>query len=137
MKKIILIIDDDHYVARFLAKRLRANNYEVIVAYDGVRGVIKAKERIPDLILLDMRMPPLGGFEVFKRLIQQDITKQIPVIFMAAHPKLGMRKLVMKMGAKGIITKPIFSKDLELTIERTINDYNLSKAQHQYLENSV
>ena len=137
MKKIILIIDDDHYTARFLAKRLRANNYEVIVAYDGVQGIQKAKERIPDLILLDMRMPQLSGIEVFNKLMQLDITKQIPIIFMAAHPKLEVRKLVLKMGAKGLITKPIFSEDLELTIEMVINDYNLFETQHQHLKNSV
>ncbi len=137
MKKKILIIDDDYHSARFLAKRLRANNYEVMVAYDGVQGVKKAKERIPDLILLDMIMPQLGGIEVFKILIQLNITKQIPVIFMAAHPKLEMRKLVLKMGAKGLITKPIFSEDLELTIEMVINDYNLIETNHQHLKNSV
>ena len=137
MKKKVLIIDDDHDTARFLAKRLRTNNYEVIVAYDDVQGVIKAKEIIPDLILLSMRMSKLGGIEVFKGLMQLDITKQIPVIFMAAHPTSEMRKLVMEMGAKGIITKPLFSKDLELTIEMVINDYNLIETQHQHFKNSV
>jgi DNA-binding response OmpR family regulator len=137
VKKKILIVDDDHYTARFLAKRLRANNYEVMVEYDGVQGIKKAKERIPDLILLDMTMPQLGGIEVFKILTQLDVTKQIPIIFMAANPKLKMRKLVMKIGAKGIITKPFFSKDLELTIEMVINDCNLSESQHQHLQKGV
>ena len=68
MKKKILIIDDDRHTARFLAKRLRARNYEVMVADDGVQGVQKAKERIPDLILLDMIMPQLSGIEVFEKL---------------------------------------------------------------------
>lgn len=136
-KKKILIVDDDHYTARFLAKRLRARNYEVMVADDGVQGLKKAKERIPDLILMDMIMPQLCGIEVFKKLMQLDITKQIPVIFMAADPKLEMRKLVMKMGAKGFITKPFFSEDLELTVERVINDYNLSESQHQHLQDNV
>ena len=136
MKKKILIVDDDHHTARFLAKRLRARNYEVMVADDGVQGVQKAKERIPDLILLDMIMPQLSGIEVFEKLKQLAITKQIPVIFMAAHPKSEIRKLVMEMGAKGLITKPFFSEDLELTIEMVINDYYLIETQHQHLQNS-
>jgi DNA-binding response OmpR family regulator len=55
---------------------------------------------------------------------------------MAAHPKLDLRNLVLKMGAKGLITKPFFSEDLELTIEMVINDYNLIETQHQHLQNS-
>ena len=137
MKKKILIVDDDHHTARFLAKRLRLRNYEVMVAYDGFQGVQKAKERIPDLILLDMIMPQLCGIEVFEKLKQLDTTKQIPVIFMAAHPKLEMRKLVLKMGAKGLITKIFLNKEFELTIETVLNDYNLIETQHQYLKNSV
>jgi len=124
-------------MARFLAKRLRANNYEVIVAYDGVQGIQKAEERIPDLILLDMIMPQLCGIEVFEKLKQLDTTKQIPVIFMAAHPKLEMRTLVLEMGAKGLITKLFLSVDFELTIETVINDYNLIETQHPHLKNSI
>ena len=134
MKKKVLIIDDDHHTARYLAKRLRARNYEVSVVYDGIQGIKKAKEKIPDIILLDMIMPQLSGIEVFEKLLQFDITKQIPVIFMAAHPKSEVKKLATKLGAKGIITKPFFSNDLELTIEMVINRFNLSKSQHHHLK---
>ena len=137
MKKKILIIDDDYHSSRFLAKRLRTRNYEVIVADEGEQGVQIAKEITPDLILLDMIMPRLSGIEVFEQLKQLDATKQIPVIFMAAHPTSDIRKLVFKMGAKDIITKPFLSKDFELTIEMVINNYNLSETNHQHLKNSV
>ena len=137
MKKKILIIDDDYHSARFLAKILRTRNYEVMVADDGDQGLEKAKERTPDLILLDMIMPQLSGIEVFEKLKQLDATKQIPVIFMAAHPTLDIRKLVLKKGAKEIIAKPFLNKDFELTIETVINDYNIIETNHQHLKNSV
>ncbi|MFC1783996.1 PleD family two-component system response regulator [Candidatus Neomarinimicrobiota bacterium] len=137
MKKKILIIDDDYHSARFLAKRLRTRNYEVIVTDEGSQGVQIAKERFPDLILLDMIMPRLNGIEVFEELRQLDTTKKIPVIFMAAHPTLEIRNLVLRMGAKEIITKPFLSKDFELTIEMVINNYNIIETNHQHLKNRV
>ena len=135
MRKKILIIDDDYYSARLLAKRLRTKNYEVMLAADGDQGLQKVKEILPDLILLDMIMPQLSGIEVFEILKQLDATKQIPVIFMAAHPTLEIRKLVLVKGAKEIITKPFFSNDFEFTIEKVINDYNIIETNHQHLKN--
>ncbi len=142
MKKTILIIDDDYHMTRFLAKRLRTRNYEVMVADDGDQGMQKAKIRTPDLILLDMIMPRLSGIEVFEQLKQLDATKQIPVIFMAAHPTLDIRKLVLKMGAKEIITKPFLSKDFELIVDRIIDGYdfngknrNIDQYSHQHIKN--
>ena len=137
MKKKILIIDDDYYTARFLAKRLRTKNYEVMLAADGDQGLQKVKEILPDLILLDILMPRLSGIEVFGKLKQLDATKQIPVIFMAAHPTLDIRKLVLDKGAKAIITKPFFSNDFEFTVEKVINDYNIIETNHQHLRNRV
>ena len=137
MKKKILIIDDDYHSARFLAKILRTRNYEVMVADDGDQGIQKAQEKTPDLILLDMIMPRLSGIEVFEKLKQFDATKQIPVIFMAAHPTLDIRKLVLKKGAKEIITKPFLSKDFALTIEMVINNYNIIETDQQHLKNSI
>ena len=137
MKKKILIIDDDYCSAKFLAKRLRTKNYEVMLAADGDQGLQKAKEILPDLILLDMLMPRLSGIEVFEILKQLDATRQIPVIFMAAHPTLVIRKLVFDKGAKGLITKPFFSNDFEFTVEEVIKDYNIIETNHQYLKNRV
>ena len=137
VKKKILIIDDDYYSARFLAKRLRTKNYEVMLAADGDQGLQKVKEILPDLILLDMIMPRLSGIEVFEKLKQLDATKKIPVIFMAAHPTLEIRKLVLEKGAKEIITKPFFSNDFEFTIETVINDYNIIETNHQHLKRTV
>ncbi len=129
MKKKILIVDDEHHIVKFLSMRLRARNYEVIEAYDGVQCLTKAMEEIPDLILLDIKMPLMSGIAAFEKLIQLDITKQIPVIFMTAYPKLELKNQALKMGAKGFISKPFISKDLELSIEMVINGFNLIEYQ--------
>jgi len=116
MKKKILIVDDEPGIVRLLSMRLKAKNYEVFEAFDGLECVKVALKEVPDLILLDIKMPQGGGIGAFERLIQQDITKAIPVIFMTAFPTPEIKKQVLKMGAKDCISKPFISKDFEQTI---------------------
>jgi len=120
MKKKILIVDDEPGIVRLISMRLKAKGYEVFEAYDGLEGVSVAIKKIPDLILMDIKMPNGGGVGAFERLIQIDITKEIPVIFMTAFPTLEIKNQVLKMGAKDCISKPFISKDFEKTIEKTL-----------------
>lgn len=129
MKKRILIVDDEPSIVRLLSLRLLAKNYEVLVAYDGVECIKIAQKEVPDLILLDIKMPHGGGIGAFEKLIQLEITREIPVIFMTAYPNLELKNQALKMGAKGFISKPFISKDLELMIERVINGYDFSEYQ--------
>jgi len=122
MKKKILIVDDDPGIVKLLSMRLKAKGYEVFVAFDGLQCVTIAQEEVPDLILSDIKMPFMDGIAAFKKFIQMDITKEIPVIFMTAFPNLEVQDQVIYMGAKGFISKPFISKDLELIIEAVIND---------------
>ena len=126
MNKKILIVDDEPGIVRLLSMRLKAKGYEVFVAFDGLQCVTIAEEEVPDLILSDIKMPVMDGITAFEKLIQMDRTKEIPVIFMTAFPKLEVKNQVIYMGAKGFISKPFISKDLELIIERIIddNDFN-------------
>ncbi len=117
MKKKILIVDDEPGIVRLLSMRLKAKGYEVFEAFDGIECMKIAIEEIPDLILLDIKMPQGGGIGAFEKLIQIDKTKGIPVIFMTAYPKLEIKNQVLKMGAKGCISKPFISEDFEQTIE--------------------
>ena len=95
LKKKILIVDDEASIIRLLSMRLKANNYEVFVAHDGVDCVKIAEIEVPDLILLDMKMPYADGIRAFEQLIQLDITKSIPVIFMTAFPRIEIKKLYL------------------------------------------
>ena len=137
MKKKILIVDDEPGIVRILSMRLKAKGYEVFEAFDGFQGVKIAEKEVPDLILMDIKMPIMGGIMAFEHLIQMDITKNIPVVFMTAYPRLEVNNQVVSMGAKGFISKPFISKDLELIIEAVINGHDINSeyqniGQHTY-----
>jgi two-component system KDP operon response regulator KdpE len=111
MKRKILVVDDEPKIIRLLAMRLKAKNFDVASAYDGYQCVQVAKQELPDLILLDIKMPLGGGITAFKNLKSISTTKLIPVIFITAFPSEEVKKLVMNMGAEDFISKP-FNSDL-------------------------
>ncbi len=122
MKKKILIVDDEPGIVRLLAIRLQAKGYETIEAYDGLQCCLVAEEEVPDLILLDIKMPLMNGIDAFEEIINLEATKEIPVLFMTAYPIADIREQVLKMGAKGCISKPFISEDFEQTIQMTIGE---------------
>lgn len=124
MKKKILVVDDEPQIVRLLALRLKANNFDVISAYDGYQCVEVAKLELPDLILLDIKMPLGGGVKAFENLKNIATTNTIPVIFITAYPSIEVKKQVMEMGAEDFISKPFNS---EVLIEK-INTILDSKA---------
>ncbi len=86
--------------------------------------VKSAVKEVPDLILLDIKMPQGGGIGAFERLIKLKITKEIPIIFMTAFPTEDIKTQVCKIGAEDCISKPFISKDFEKTIETVIGGKN-------------
>ncbi len=129
MKKKVLIVDDEPGIVRLLAMRLKAKGYEIFKAYNGLECLIITKEEKPDLILLDIKMPKMNGIAAFEVIIEQDESKEIPVLFMTAYPTPEIKEQVLKMGAKGCISKPFISIDFEQTIDMIINKYTLSDYQ--------
>lgn len=121
MKKKILIVDDELSIVRLLSLRLKANNYDIVSAHDGYECVEKAKSELPDLILLDIKMPGGGGINAFKNLKELDETKSIPVIFITAYPTAEVKKLVMDLGAQGFIAKPFDTELLTNNISRILH----------------
>ena len=132
MKKKILIVDDEPGIVRLLAMRLKAKGYEIFKAYNGLECLMITKEEKPDLILLDIKMPKMNGIAAFEVLIEQDETKEIPVLFMTANPTPEIKEQVLKLGAKGCISKPFVSIDFEQTIDMIINNFSLSYYQKRY-----
>lgn len=112
MKKKILVVDDEPQVVRLLSLRLKADNFDVISAYDGYQCVEVAKLELPDLILLDIKMPLGGGVKAFENLKNIATTNTIPVIFITAYPSIEVKKQVMEMGAEDFIAKPFNSEVL-------------------------
>jgi DNA-binding response OmpR family regulator len=112
MKKKILVVDDERQIVRLLTLRLQANNFDVIGAHDGYQCWKVAKRELPDLILLDIKMPLGGGINAFQLLKGTTETSTIPVIFIAGFPSADVKGLVMDMGADDFISKPFTSKVL-------------------------
>lgn len=111
MKKI-LVVDDDPDIVELIVTRLKANNYNVVFAYDGIRAVQSAIDENPDLIILDMKMPAGDGLSVFENLKKSSKTALTPVIFITAYANEAIEAKVLKLGAKDFIAKPFRAEEL-------------------------
>ena len=121
MNKKILIVDDEPAIIRLLSLRLKHNSYDVIEANNGLECIEVAEQELPDLILMDIKMPKCDGISAFSQLSKNDATKKIPVLFMTAFPKTEILDKIKKMGGKGCISKPFVSKDFEESIRSALN----------------
>ena len=123
MQKRILIANDDVAIVKLLSLRLQARNFDVLKAYDGSECVKIALKEVPDLILMDIKMPNGDGIWAFEKLLQSDVAQNIPFIFMTAYPKAEIKTQLLKFGVKGVISKPFISVDFEQTIATTLDNY--------------
>ncbi len=137
MKKKILIVDDDPQIVRLLAMRLKANDFDVVAAYDGYQCVPVAKKEAPDLILLDIKMPLGGGIGAFEILKGMADTSIIPIIFITAFPSEEVRRLVKEMGANDLISKPFNSEVLIEKINTAINGSTAVVSDNRLFSDSV
>jgi len=121
MSKKILVVDDEPAILLMVASRLKANNYDVATAQDGNAALELINHFNPDLILIDVMMPPPDGFTVCKTLKNDDAFKHIPIILLTA--KAGEKELqeYMGCGADDYITKPYQPEDLIAKVEKYIS----------------
>ena len=112
----ILIIDDDAPSLKVLMNHLQAVGYKTLIARSGERGIEVACRTEPDLILLDVVMPGINGFEVCKRLKEIEATKNIPVVFLTALPSTADKVKGFEAGAVDYITKPIQNQEISIRI---------------------
>ena len=124
----ILLIDDDYLDIMFLAGTLE-EDYEVIFASDGLAALESAKHSIPDLILLDVMMPGIDGFEVCRRLKADNRTKEIPVIFITGLSQAAAETKGLKMGAVDYISKPFHPAQLRAGVNMHISARRHGKAK--------
>jgi CheY-like chemotaxis protein len=103
----ILIVEDDEMNRDMLSRRLLRKGYQVATAEDGALGVSMAETEEPDLILMDMSLPALDGWEATRRLKMAPQTKAIPIIALTAHALSGDRERALKMGCDDYDTKPV------------------------------
>ena len=102
----VLVIDDEAPIRLLCRVNLEAEGMEVSEAEDGTRGLELAREERPDVILLDVMMPGLDGWEVLQRLLDDDRTKEIPIVFLTARAELRDRARGLELGGVDYVTKP-------------------------------
>ena len=102
----ILVVDDEHDAADAIKNRLIREGYEAVTAYDGQEALEKIKEENPDIILLDLMMPKLNGFEVLKELREKFKDKWRPVIIVSAQDEIASLEKCYGMEADHYLTKP-------------------------------
>ena len=103
----ILMVEDNEMNRDMLSRRLIRRGYEVVMAVDGEQGLAAAKTEGPDLILMDMSLPVIDGWEATRRLKAEPQTRGIPVIGLTAHAMAGDREKVIEAGCDDYDTKPV------------------------------
>ena len=113
----ILLVEDNEMNYDMLSRRLKRRNYEVVIATDGAQGVEMAKSETPDLILMDMSLPVLDGWEATRQVKSDEATKACPVIALTSHAMDGDREKALEAGCDDYDTKPVDLKRLLGKIE--------------------
>lgn len=110
----ILLVEDNEMNRDMLSRRLGRRGYEVILAVDGEQGRNLAQSQKPDLILMDMSLPKIDGWEVTRQLKEASDTEHIPIIALTAHAMAGDRERALSAGCDDYDTKPVeFSRLLD------------------------
>ena len=121
MKKVIMVVDDDKVYATLIPFILKGEGYKVIVCEDGTEALEKFDEEPPNLVLLDIKMPQLDGFEVCSAIKNRADTKSIPVIMTTSCDKMGEIDKAFALGAEEYLIKP-FDKEKLLKMIRKYLD---------------
>ncbi len=118
----ILIVEDNELNRDMLSRRLMRKGFEVVMAEDGQKGVDMSISENPDLILMDLSLPIMDGWEATSTIKNAEETKEIPIIVLTAHAMAGDREKALEAGADEYDTKPIEFKRLLGKIKDFLND---------------
>lgn len=117
----LLIIEDNEMNRDMLARRLARRGYEIPTAGDGEEGLVVAQSQAPDLILMDMGLPVIDGWEATRRLKTAPETRSIPIIALSAHAMAGDREKALEAGCDDYDIKPIELERLLEKIEKLLD----------------
>ncbi|BCM93555.1 polar-differentiation response regulator DivK [Abditibacteriota bacterium] len=120
----ILLVEDNEMNRDMLSRRLERKGYVVVMAMDGESGVAMAYSEAPDLILMDMSLPILDGWEATQRLKGDAVTQSIPVIALTAHAMSSDRDKALEAGCNDYDTKPVELPRLLSKIEALLNNFS-------------
>ena len=103
----ILLVEDNEMNRDMLSRRLERRGFEVVIAIDGAEGVAKSKSEHPDLVLMDMSLPVMNGWEATRAIKADPATSSLPVIALTAHSMAGDREKAMEAGCDDYDVKPV------------------------------
>jgi two-component system, cell cycle response regulator DivK len=116
----ILLVEDNEMNRDMLSRRLQRKGYTVVTAHDGEQGLLLARSETPDLILMDISLPLMGGLEVTRLLKGDEATRQIPIIALTAHALVTDRDKAFEAGCDDYDTKPVEFGRLSEKIENLL-----------------
>ncbi len=128
-QKTVLVIDDDENFAHAITRQLIRRKYRVIEAFSGMEGIERAKQADPDLIVLDVIMPGMDGYQVMDRLKQEEETKSIPILALSGGIHLDVDRIAA-LGANEFLTKPFSDAVFIDTIERLVKRREVNHVYH-------
>ena len=131
MKKV-LVVDDENNAAELLSFNLRVAGFEVSTAANGHEGLCKARALMPGLILLDVMLPEIDGFEVCRLLRQDPLTCEIPIIMLTAMTSEISRLVGLESGADEYLTKPVSPRQLISRVNSLLRDQARKKPRGQF-----
>ena len=120
MAKKILVVDDEPHIVKVVKSRLEANGYAVVTASNGEEAIVKAQHEKPGLIILDVLMPGLNGFEVLEKLKQDKATSYIPIIMLTCEGQTDNIFKAQELGVADYLIKPFDAKEMMGLIERYV-----------------
>lgn len=127
----VLVVDDDQNIRRLVSFNLKADGHEVILATNGKEGLEAAQREQPDLILLDIMMPIMNGYETCSALKTDPETKEIPVFMLSAKGQMTDLDEAFAVGADNYITKPFDVEKLNKTIMFKLESYRARLARQK------
>ena len=131
-KSTIMVVDDDQHMVTLLRARLEQREFNVMCAYSGLQALADLEKQKPDLILLDIMMPEMDGFEVLRRLKAATETSSIPVILLSARDQLKDISKGYEIGADHYITKPFTNSHLMTVIDHLLSGYKRHSVECLY-----
>lgn len=117
----ILLVEDNEMNLDMLSRRLEKRGHQILVATDGAQGVALAQSELPNLILMDMSLPVMDGWEATRRLKGSPDTRHIPIIALTAHAVAGDRERCLEAGCDDYENKPVKFPQLMTKIEHFLN----------------
>ncbi len=125
VKSVILLVDDQDTIRFFLEKTLRQEGYEAVTARTGAEAIEKAREVVPDLVLLDLKLPDMDGLEVLRRI--KEVFPEIGVVMITAFGDIETAVMAMKSGAYDFVSKPINLDQLLMVIRKGLESERLNR----------